>query len=381
MNTEKSSRRSRLSRQLLVQYVLSLIAYVGALILFVMLGWSICSRHIWQPYDPLYIVLSFVRDYLLFFMGLALLGGWAVISYHFLSKPMKYLDEVVAASKALAAPTLELPPLSPELSEIQSELTLVRERALRDAMLAADAEQRKNDLIVYLAHDLKTPLTSVIGYLSLMQDEPQISPELRAKYTGIALEKAQRLEDLINEFFDITRFSLMTITLEKENLNLTRLLEQATNEFDPMLQEKSLTWETAFEPDIFIFADGDKLARVIDNLLRNAVNYSYADSVISVSAQKKGSLAVIRVQNSGKTIPPEKLSRIFDQFFRIDSSRASSTGGAGLGLAIAKEIVDRHGGSIKAESADDAVCFTVELPLYPQENRKNIISPSQGKNS
>lgn len=363
MNTNKSSRRSRLSRQLLMQYVLSLIAYVAALLLFVMLGWSICSRLIWQPNDILYLLLSFIKDYVLLFMGLALLGGWAVISYHFLSKPMKYLDEVVAASKALATPTLQLPSLSPELYEIQSELTLVRERALRDAMLAADAEQRKNDLIVYLAHDLKTPLTSVIGYLSLMQDEPQISPELRAKYTGIALEKAQRLEDLINEFFDITRFSLMTITLEKENLNLTRLLEQATNEFDPMLQEKALTWETAFEPDIFIYADGDKLARVIDNLLRNAVNYSYADSVISVSVQKKGALAVIKVQNSGKTIPPEKLSRIFDQFFRVDSSRASSTGGAGLGLAIAKEIVDRHGGSIKAESADDTVCFTVELPL------------------
>lgn len=363
MKTNKRSRRSRLTTRLLLEYLASLVIFAVGLVIFVLFVWRICSHITWQPHDPLYIALSFIEDYIILFVPLFLLIGACAISYHFLSKPLGYLDEVVAASKALASPTIELPTLSGDISEIQSELSLVRERALRDAMHAAEAEQRKNDLIVYLAHDLKTPLTSVIGYLSLIQDEPDISPELRAKYTGIALDKALRLEDLINEFFDITRFNLTSISLERESLDLTLLLRQALGEFDPLLKDKNLVWNASLEPDIPLYADGDKLARVIDNLLKNAVNYSYPDSEISVTASKRGDTAVVKVKNRGKTISPEKLSRIFDQFFRLDSSRASATGGAGLGLAIAKEIIERHDGSIKAESADESICFTVELPL------------------
>ena len=109
--------------------------------------------------------------------------------------------------------------------------------------------------------------------------------------------------------------------------------------------------------------DPDKLERVFDNLIRNAVNYCYADTPVFISLEQHGDIAVIKLRNSGKTIPPEKLSRIFEQFFRLDSSRASSTGGSGLGLAIVKEIVELHGGGIKAESADDSITFTVVLPL------------------
>ena len=363
MKNKMGSRRSRLTRRLLLEYIASLILFAGGTLLFIMITWGLCSRIVWQPYDPLWIILSFIRDNLIILAPLFVLVGACFISYHFLSKPLGYLDEVVAASKALASPDIELPQLSGDISEIQGELSLVRERALKEARNAAEAEQRKNDLIVYLAHDLKTPLTSVIGYLSLIQDEPDISPELRAKYTGIALDKALRLEDLINEFFDITRFSLSTMSLERKVLDLSLLLEQAISEFDPLLKEKNLHWMTKIDPDIPVYADGDKLARVIDNLFRNAVNYSYPDSTIAVSAYKNGDTAVVNIKNRGKTISPEKLSRIFEQFFRLDSSRASGTGGAGLGLAIAKEIVERHGGSIRAESADETIVFTVELPL------------------
>lgn len=362
MNKKTHTRRSRLSRQLLLQYLFALVAFVALLCFFVLAAWQFCSTIIWLPYNIVYQILNFIREYILLFVGLALMVGWTLITYRFFSKPLRYLDEVVVAAEQLAR--LENGPvtLSPAMLDTQNELNLVRERALRDAAAAKEAEQRKNDLIVYLAHDLKTPLTSVIGYLSLMRDEPQISQELRDKYTGVALKKAERLEELINEFFDITRFNLSTISLEKERIDLTLLLEQSTFEFKPALQEKGLTWKLDLQPEVQIYADGEKLSRVFDNLFRNAVNYSYPDSEIWVSLERTEGGVRVQVKNHGKTIAPEKLERIFEQFFRLDSSRASATGGAGLGLAIAKEIVEKHGGRIKAESAAEEICFTVELP-------------------
>lgn len=316
----------------------------------------------------MYQTLLFVRDYFPAFLTGAVLLGWTWITYRFIARPLRYLDLVTSAAEQLAHPD-ESPIVLPDaLADTEYELNLVRERALRDARAAQDAEQRKNDLIIYLAHDLKTPLTSVIGYLSLLQDEPQISPELRAKYTGIAWRKALRLEDLINEFFDITRFSLSHLTLNREDINLTRMLEQMTFEFQPSLAEKGLSWTLQLTADVHLLCDPDKLERVFDNLFRNAVYYSYPGSAIAVRLALQDGAAVVQVENQGKTIAPEKLSRIFEQFFRLDAARATSTGGAGLGLAIAKEIVELHHGTIAAESRDERIVFTLRLPLGDQKS-------------
>lgn len=356
-------RRSRLSRQLLLQYFLSLAGFLAGFVFLVLAAMQISSEITWYPDDPLYRILHFVKDYILIFAALPILAGWALITYYFISKPLRYLDETVAASEQLANPTEEPIVLPDAMADTENELNLVREQALSSARAAREAEQRKNDLIVYLAHDLKTPLTSVIGYLTLLRDEPQISPGLRAKYTGIALDKAERLEDLINEFFDITRFNLSHLTLDAQTIHLTRMVEQIVYEFHPIFAQKGLDCRTDIAPDVYLIGDSAKLERVFDNLLRNAVNYSYPDTAVTVTLAKTGADAVLTVQNRGKTIPPEKLGQIFEQFFRLDSSRASSTGGAGLGLAIAREIVELHGGTIAAASADETITFTVTLPL------------------
>lgn len=356
-------KHSRLTWRLLGGYVFTLVGYTAALFLFVLLaGDFFGSIRIWYGDEPLYILLNFVADHLEIFLGLAFIVGAGVISFYYLAKPLGYLDEVVAAAKQITG-HLETPvALSKPIRDVQDELNLVRERAVQSAAAAREAEQRKNDLIVYLAHDLKTPLTSVIGYLTLLKDEEEISPSLREKYTGVALTKAERLEELINEFFDITRFNLTELSLELETVSLTRLLEQTAFEFEPAMQEKGLTWKLSLEPDVSLLCDGEKLSRVFDNLFRNAVNYSYPDTEIALSLKKESGRVLVEVKNRGRTIPPEKLSRLFEQFFRLDASRGTATGGAGLGLAIAKQIVEKHGGSIRAESAEESVCFTVELP-------------------
>lgn len=249
----------------------------------------------------------------------------------------------------------ELADYSTKLKEFKYNL-----KVNEQARLAA--EQQKNDLIVYLAHDLKTPLTSVIGYLTLLTEAPELPPEQRAKYTGIAMEKAYRLEQLINEFFDITRLNLQNIPTQKSPVNLTIVLIQIISEFYPMMEEKKITVRQEIAPELVIFADADKLARVFDNLFRNAVNYSYPETEIVCSAEKCEEGVQIRIRNMGEHIPSEKLQHIFDKFYRLDFARQSATGGAGLGLAIAKQIVELHGGSITAtcEGGTTEFCILLE---------------------
>ncbi|MFG6358140.1 MAG: HAMP domain-containing histidine kinase [Acetatifactor sp.] len=359
--------RSRISRRIMLRYVMSLIGFVIGLIFFVFLCWFLCMQRVWYEWEPMYQFLRVFKEYLFFFMAIIIVVGWAIITYRFLNLPLRYLDEIINASGKLIASREEPVRLSDVLREVEGQLNQFRLQGLSAETVAREAEQRKNDLIIYLAHDLKTPLTSVIGYLSLLHDEPQISPELRARYTGIALDKALRLEELTNEFFDITRFSLTSLTLETEQINLSRMLEQITYEFLPVLADKGLSWQLEIQPEVQINGDPDKLQRVFDNLIRNAVNYSYPDTAVSLSMKttggSDGSRVEVRVSNRGRTIPPEKLSRIFEQFFRLDSSRSSATGGAGLGLAISKEIVELHGGGIRAESADENIVFNLWLPM------------------
>lgn len=352
-----------LSWRLQGQYFLSLLASAAGIAFF-----ALCcilffgAFNWWRNSTLLRNLLYACRDYFLLLYILAVGIAWVLCTIHLLRRPLGYLDELVAAAERLTQDSGRMIFLPAPLREAQDHLNLLRERSLRAAAVAKEAEQRKNDLIVYLAHDLKTPLTSVIGYLTLLRDEEEISPRLREKYTGIALDKALRLEDLVNEFFDITRFNLTTLTLEPERTNLSRMLEQMVSEFSPVLQEKELSWETAISQDVEISCDRDKLQRVLDNLIRNAVSYSAPGTAILVAMEPEGNEAVLRLQNHGRTIPPEKLCHIFEQFYRVDSSRASATGGAGLGLAIAKEIVELHGGSITAESEQESILFTVRLP-------------------
>lgn len=343
-------------------YLLVLAAWIVVVLATTLLCTSICAGVTWRP-SFLYTFLTWVRDYIVLVCMIVILAGWVGISFYFISNPIKQLDALASAAEQLSRPGDEPIHLPAALEYFSVQLNAAREQALRDARAAKEAEQRKNDLIVYLAHDLKTPLTSIIGYLTLLKDEPQISPEIRARYTGIALEKAERLEDLINEFFDITRFNLSHLELERQPVDLTRMLQQVVSEFQPIFAEKQLQCKLDLPQKLVYSCDSDKLARVFDNLLRNASYYSFPESTVEIIGQLLDQEIVLTFSNTGKNIPQEKLDRIFEQFFRMDHSRATRTGGAGLGLAIAKEIVELHGGTIHADSAGSQITFTLRLPV------------------
>ena len=321
-------------------------------------------QYIYSNYDDAYNAYNTViRVNRNLYVLITILVAFLIILRSYFKSFAKYFYEINMGIDALADENGEDVVLSPELSSTEKKINAIKDTLARRKTAAEQAEQRKMELVVYLAHDLKTPLTSVIGYLTLLRDEQQISEELREKYLSISLEKAERLEDLINEFFEITRFNLSNITLEYSRVNLTRLLEQLTYEFKPMFIEKNLECILEAVPDVSIRCDVDKMQRVFDNLLRNAVNYSFENGIIHIAVSQDEKSIRLLFSNQGNTIPKEKLGRIFEQFYRLDSSRSTKSGGAGLGLAIAKEIVELHGGEIKARSENEVIEFEVILPF------------------
>lgn len=249
-----------------------------------------------------------------------------------------------------------------EYAEISARMSEIKSMMQRHEQILKEEAGRKNDLIAYLAHDLKTPLTSVIGYLALLDETRDMPIEQKTKYVNIALSKALRLEKLINEFFDITRYNLQQIELEKESVNLCHMLVQMTDEFYPLLNAHGNQTEICVDEDITVYGDPVELARVFNNILKNAIAYSYPDTIIKIGAESTNTDVMIYFCNKGKTIPAGTLNSIFEKFFRMDEARSTNTGGAGLGLAIAKEIITLHGGKITAESENESTTFRISLP-------------------
>lgn len=246
--------------------------------------------------------------------------------------------------------------------EVEGAINRVRDRERQVADALRDEARRKDDLVTYLAHDLKTPLASVVGYLSLLEEAPDLPTEQRVRFTGVALDKAHRLDTLIEEFFDITRFDFHDIVLTRGYVDLSLLLAQVADEFYPTLSAQSKRVEVDAPASLTVLIDGDKMARVFNNVMKNAIAYSYEGSVIRIQAEAGEGSVTVRFENQGDPIPAPKLGVIFEKFYRLDAARATNRGGAGLGLAIAKEIVGAHGGTISCASTPEHTVFTIVLP-------------------
>lgn len=298
---------------------------------------------------------------------LFLVAGVAVfmlILSFFLNSFTKYFNEINRGIDALIQESDDEVDLAPELAATERKINHIRHILIQRSMAEQIAEQRKNDLVMYLAHDIRTPLTSVIGYLSLLEEVPEMPAEQRVKYVHITLDKAQRLETLVNEFFEIAHYDHPQIRLDREETDLSYMLVQLTDEFYPLLTARGNTVELRSSDNLTVSADPGKLARAINNLLKNAAAYSDPNSEIILSAREEDGQISISVQNQGPTIPPDKLSSIFEKFYRADDARMSDTGGFGLGLAIAKEIISLHGGTITAQSEDHCTTFTITMPAF-----------------
>jgi len=247
----------------------------------------------------------------------------------------------------------ELKPIDVEIQSILNEKARIEHEKEIEI-------QKKNDLVTYLAHDLKTPLTSIIGYLNILE-ESEVSEEIQKQYLERVLDKAYHLEELTNQFFDITRFNLQEIPLNKTEIDGEFFLQQITDELYPLLMPKKLQIELDIISEFKIYGDGNLLARILNNLFKNAISYSHKDSVIKITGKEELETTIITVENDGDIISSQELKLIFEKFYRKDKARGQSSG-TGLGLAIAKEIVERHDGILKAESANGHTTFSIHLP-------------------
>ena len=337
--------------RIIIYYIVAVIFYI--VVLDNLLG-NFLGNTLYKFNYNLYEWCVYNKEPIFFFYMIIIL---VIALYRFFSKKVDNIEKLYKSFDNILNEETQNIELPNEMTRFSEKLNKIKYEYILSTKRAKEAEQKKNDLIMYMAHDLKTPLTSVIGYLSLLNEEQEISKKLQNKYIKIALDKALRVEELTNQFFEITRYNLNDIPLNKTNIDLVMLLDQLVEEFYPMLEERNLKLNIT-KPNILMYnADGDKLARAFGNLLKNAISYSYENTTITINMIENEENIEITFKNKGATIPEYKLERIFDKFYRADESRQTNNGGAGLGLAITKEIIELHNGKICAKSNDEFIEF------------------------
>ena len=236
-----------------------------------------------------------------------------------------------------------------------------------------ESERTKNELITNVAHDLRTPLTSIIGYLELLSGPASLTPEMEKKYLQITYTKAKRLEKLIEDLFGFTKLNYGKVSMKVSKVDIVKLLSQLLEEFYPNFMDKNLAYELQSNvPAKIITADGNLLARLFDNLINNAIKYGAEGKKIEVKIHAAETIVTVSVTNYGYVIPKEELPLLFEKFYRVEQSRSTNTGGTGLGLAIAKNIVDMHGGTIGVASDLNGTVFTVRLQVDFDINKENF---------
>ena len=323
------------------------------------------------------LVRHLSRDTLVSFMLVTVIATICFFIIYFLLfikrivKDMTYISDRIidiAAGKSDEKIIIER---QDEVGEIAGRINEMTEQINQLITSERDALQSNKDLIACVAHDLRTPITSVKGYLDLALDTKHYDLEQRQKYVRIAQTKANRLEYLIHDLFNYTKLTSGEITLHRSKIDLVQLVEQMVEEFYPLFQEEELECTTKYNISYLeMNMDGELIARAVQNLLSNAIKYGKDGKHVYVELECLEQEVQIRVTNYGLVIPEESIKHLFDKFYRVERSRNVKTGGTGLGLNIAQEIVHLHGGRIQVTSGASGTCFTIALPLHKEEEEE-----------
>ncbi|TPG71053.1 sensor histidine kinase [Brevibacillus laterosporus] len=293
--------------------------------------------------------------------------GVFIFAFYYLTKRKMYQIQSISRGiqeMALGNLDIRVPVNSnDELGQLANNINVMAMQLHHTREEERKAEQTKHELITNVSHDLRTPLTSIMGYLRLIKDKSYHSDEQLEEYAGIAVTKSEQLKRLIEDLFDYTKLSNNGIRMQKQRVDMLEMLEQLMEELVPQAEEEDLFFQKNFPLEhLLVHVDADKMVRVFDNLLINAIKYSDKPGEIQVSAEQSGGSIRISIGNKGANLTSLELDRLFERFYKVDESRSMAKEGSGLGLAIAKSIVELHSGKIWVESRDNMIFFYVELP-------------------
>lgn len=290
-------------------------------------------------------------------------------------KSFVYIDDILHAIKKISSGDLntnidvrgdnEFSEIAANINKMSEEIRVLMESERHN-------EKSKNEMITNIAHDLRTPLTSILGYLDLI-NKRELTEDTKKEYLKIVYEKSKKLQDLIESLFSFTKTNSSKLVLKIDKIDIIKLLCQLMEEFYPNFEDKGITCSVNKNIDSYVIdGDGTLLARLFDNLINNAVKYGADGKRIDVKIIAENNIVKIAVINYGKVIPQDELPLIFDKFYRVDQARNSGTGGTGLGLAIAKNITELHHGVIEVTSDLGGTVFSVTLPKELDVERENF---------
>ncbi|QHW35144.1 HAMP domain-containing histidine kinase [Paenibacillus rhizovicinus] len=339
--------------------------------------------HIRFADDPLFRLRQFIASFGDFKFALILMTPFTILLFYLFTKPYAaYFTHISTGINRLAKGDFSgrvIIHSQDEFGRIADDINLAGEQLQKAVERGDFAENSKDQLVLNLAHDLRTPLTSVLGYLDFILRDEGLSKEQARHYTGIAYAKSRRLEKLIEELFEVTRMNHGMTPLHVADLDLSELLVQLNEELFPLFESRELTVRLHAGTQVRMQGDGELLARVFGNLLTNAVRYGADGQFIDIHCVLEGDEAVVQVVNYGDSIPPEQLPYLFDMFFTGDQARTNNNGGTGIGLFIVRNIVEQHGGTIKVDSSVVRTCFEVRLPT--RQGESNPASLAKGENA
>jgi len=360
-----------LKNRLLKSIRTQLIIYIGlGAALAVFLTWVLYSLALRLHTKPFFHeIISFLHDHVGTEMTVFLAGAALFIAFVFLvtRRSLKYLEDIIRVIQVIESGNLEARidlRSDDELGDLAGAINRMADKLKLSLEEERKSEAAKNEIISSVSHDLRTPLTSVIGFLGLLTNRGKHSEEDLEKFAAIAHKKALKLQELTDELFEYTKVSHGGMKLNTAPLNLGALLGQLAEEFYPVFTQNGMECRLFMASEkVIVSADGDLLARLFENLLNNAVRYGKNGKYVDVRVEKEKDFALVDIINYGDDIPPEKIPYIFDKFYRVETSRSRETGGTGLGLAIVKSIVELHKGTVAVTSGNQETCFRVCLPL------------------
>lgn len=293
-----------------------------------------------------------------------------LLIYMLTRKKAKYIKNICRGIKTISSGNLDYRIHSKgvdELAVLADEINNMSDNLKNQIEEERKAERLKSELITNVSHDLRTPLTSLIAYLQLAEDNKTL-PEDKERYVKIAAEKSNKLKKLIEDLFEYSKLESGGICLNKSNVNIIEIIEQSIGELSIQARNKNITFNKNFSGSSTVLSlDSDKMGRVFENIISNAVKYSSEGSTVNIKTFEERDSVLISFENTPDILFKEDAGkiaeRVFERFYRGDSSRNSKDGGSGLGLAIAKSIVELHGGHIWAESENEIFRINLRLSI------------------